>query len=340
VSLSSGFDLVIFDLDGVVYLGTDPVPGATDAIRALAASGPSVAYATNNASRGAAEVARLLTALGLPATPEQVITSAGAAADLLADELAPDSPVLVVGAPALADELTRVGLTPVTEAEARPVAVVQGYGPQVGWAALAEACVAIRAGARWVATNTDATMPSPRGPLPGNGSLVAVLRTALGREPDTVVGKPHPELFTLATRRFGARHPLIVGDRLDTDIAGAVRARMPSLLVLTGVTRPADLLRAPATERPTYVATDLRALSTQESAVRVPAWPDGATVGGWRVTLDDDHIGLSGQGGPDDAIRALASAAWHTPQWTQIRPDGAAPEHVVRALGLTAASAA
>jgi hypothetical protein len=115
---------------------------------------------------------------------------------------------------------------------------------------------------------------------------------------------------------------------------------MPSLLVLTGVTRPADLLRAAATQRPTYVASDLRALSIQDSAVRVPAWPEGETLGGWRVTLDDVHIGLSGSGEPDDAVRALAAAAWHAPQWTQIRPEGAAAEQVARALGLTSASAA
>jgi HAD superfamily hydrolase (TIGR01450 family) len=330
VTLADAFDLIIFDLDGVVYLGTDPVPGAPQAIREL---GPRVAYATNNASRSAAEVARLLGVLGLPATAEQVITSAGAAADLLATQLPAGSPVLVVGSRALEQELQRVGLTPVAEAEARPVVVVQGYGPQVGWALLAEACVAIRAGARWVATNTDVTMPSPRGPLPGNGSLVAALRTALGgREPDTVVGKPHPELFTLATRRFGATRPLIVGDRLDTDIAGAVNAGMPSLLVLTGVARPADVLRAQPGQRPTYVATDLSGLSTVD--VPVPAYGDGVAVGGWQADTDGVHIGLSGVGSRDDALRALACAAWHSPQWTDVRPDGDAATRVVAELGL------
>lgn len=333
MSLVDQYDLLIFDLDGVVYLGTDPVPGAPEAIRGLGAT--PVVYATNNASRSAAEVARLLRALGLPAEADAVVTLARAAAELLAGELAAQSPVLICGAPALTDEIRAVGLAPVAEAEARPLAVVQGYGPAVGWPELAEACVAIRAGARWVATNTDATLPSPRGPLPGNGSLVAVLRTALGgREPDRVVGKPHPELFAVATRRYGAHRPLVIGDRLDTDIAGAVNAGMDSLLVLTGVTKPADLLRADPPERPTYVATDLSGLSTDDSSLTVPAPNDHAVAGGWRADRDGVHIGLSGEGTVDDALRALAAAAWQSPQWTDLVPSGAAAERVLHELGL------
>ena len=145
-------------------------------------------------------------------------------------------------------------------ADDKPAAVVQGYGPDVGWPELAEACVAVRAGALWVATNADRTLPSPRGPLPGNGSLVAALATALQRQPDEVVGKPAPALFQRAAERTGARHPLVVGDRLDTDIEGAHRAGMDSLLVLTGVTQPADLAEVPPDRRPTYVGKDLTAL--------------------------------------------------------------------------------
>jgi HAD superfamily hydrolase (TIGR01450 family) len=333
VRLADAYDLLIFDLDGVVYLGTDPVPGATAAIRGL--DHTPVVYATNNASRSAAEVARLLRALGLPAEANLVVTSARAAAELLATQLAPGSPVLVVGAPALADEVRAVGLDPVAEAEARPVAVVQGYGPQVGWTLLAEACVAIRAGARWVATNTDATLPSSRGPLPGNGSLVAALRTALGgREPDAVVGKPHPELFEVAVRRAGAKRPLVVGDRLDTDIAGAANAGLPGLLVLTGVARPVDVLRAIPGQRPTYVSTDLSGLSTEDDAARVPEYRDAAAAGGWRAVTDGVHIGLSGHGERDDAVRVLAAAAWHRPEWTDVVPDGDEAARTIRELGL------
>jgi len=259
-ALVDGYDLVIFDLDGVVYLGTQPVPGAVDAVNRLRQRGTALVYATNNAARRPEEVATALTGLGIPATSDEVLTSPQAAAALLADRLPPGAPVLVVGTEALAAEIEDAGLRPVASADDKPAAVVQGYGPDVGWPELAEACVAVRAGALWVATNADRTLPSPRGPLPGNGSLVAALATALQRQPDEVVGKPAPALFQRAAERTGARHPLVVGDRLDTDIEGAHRAGMDSLLVLTGVTQPADLAEVPPDRRPTYVGKDLTAL--------------------------------------------------------------------------------
>ena len=180
---------------------------------------------------------------------------------------------------------------------------MQGYGPQVGWADPAEACVAIRAGAWWVATNTDATMPSPRGPLPGNGSMVAALSTALdGRSPDLVVGKPEPTLFHVAAQGRGARRTLVVGDRLDTDIAGARRAGMDGLLVLTGVTTPADVLRAEPHERPTHLAANLTSLSIPDDRVRVPGVahrrrggrPWRATCRTGRLSLAMSHTGAAG----------------------------------------------
>jgi len=244
----------------VIYLGTQPVPGAADAVRRLRERGMPVAFVTNNASRRADDVARLLADVGVPADPSEVTTSAQAAAAVLARRCVPDAAVLVVGAPALAEEVAAVGLRPVEQAGDRPAAVVQGYGPAVGWPQLAEASVAVRGGAWWVATNTDRTLPSPRGPLPGNGALVAALSTALGRGPDLVVGKPAPTLLEQAARRHGARRPLMVGDRLDTDIEGAHRAGMDSLLVLTGVSHRDDLAGAPAEQRPTYVGDDLSAL--------------------------------------------------------------------------------
>jgi len=261
-ALVDGYDLVIADLDGVVYLGDRAIPGAVEAFAELRRRGVSVVFATNNASRRAAEVARLLTGLGIPTGETDVLTSAHAAAQAVAARQPAGTPVLVIGADALREEVEAAGLRPVDRADAAPPVVIQGYGPAVGWAELAEASVAIRSGATWVATNTDATLPSPRGPLPGNGALVAALRTALGREPDLVIGKPQPELFHAAARQAGAERPLVVGDRLDTDIAGARRAGMDSLLVLTGVT-DAELLRAaPADRRPTHVAADLSGLFT------------------------------------------------------------------------------
>lgn len=258
--LVSGYDLVLLDLDGVVYVGEEPVPGAVEAIKRLRSDGPRVMYATNNASRTPQQVAAVLTRLGVEAVAEDVVTSAMAAAAALRDRLAPGAAVLVVGAEALAEEIRRAGLQPVERADERPAAVVQGYAPDVGWRQLAEAAVAIRAGAQWVATNTDATLPTPRGPLPGNGSLVAALRTALERDPDLVVGKPQPTIFETAIRLVGAKQALVVGDRLDTDIAGARRAGLDSLLVLTGVTTQEDLANTPDPQRPTFVGADLGAL--------------------------------------------------------------------------------
>jgi glycerol-1-phosphatase len=349
VSLAGRYDLVIFDLDGVVYLGGEAVPGAAQAIASIVDDGIAVAYVTNNASRRAEEVAALLASLGVPAREDEVMTSAQAAAAMLAEQVQPGGPVLVVGAPALAEEIRAVGLTPVTTAGDGPVAVVQGYGPTVGWAELAEACVAVRAGARWVATNTDATLPSPRGPLPGNGSLVAALATALGRPPDTVVGKPSPTLFEVAARRREARRVLVVGDRLDTDIEGAVRAGMDSLLVLTGVSTAADLLRAGPGERPTHVAADTRALSTVETLSRVPSWHADARqarADGWRATQDDGRLILTHEGADGDpadgtdpvgALRALAAAAWAGP-WQGVVADGKEAVGALAALGLAASA--
>jgi glycerol 3-phosphatase-2 len=306
-ALADGYDLVIFDLDGVVYLIDKPIDGAAEAVARLRAEGTAVAFATNNASRRAADVAALLNGMGVTAETGEVLNSAGAAAAVLAGRLPAGAPVLVVGADALRAEVREAGLTVVETAEDKPAAVVQGYGPDVGWRILAEAALAVGAGATWVATNTDRTLPSPRGPLPGNGSLVAVLRTALDREPDLIVGKPQPALFTTAAAQTGATKPLTVGDRLDTDIQGAVGAGMDSLLVLTGVSGPAELLAAPAERRPTYVAADLSGLFRPAGDVRVPATGE---AGGWRVTRDGDRATLDGSGDPVDALRLLCGVTW------------------------------
>ncbi|GID29995.1 HAD-IIA family hydrolase [Paractinoplanes brasiliensis] len=314
--LAGGYDLVVFDLDGVVFLIDKPIAGAPEAVERLHERNTAVAYATNNASRRAAEVAELLTGMGVPARPAEVLTSAGAAAAVLADKLPAGSPVLVVGADALRAEVTEAGLTPVESLDDEPVAVVQGYGPEVGWRVLAEASLAVRAGALWVVTNTDRTLPSPRGPLPGNGSLVAVLRTALDRGPDLVVGKPEPALFTTAAALSHAERPLVVGDRLDTDIQGAVTAGVDSLLVLTGVSGPADLLSAEPGRRPTFVAADLSGLFRPAEDAALPL--RAGEAGGWRVSRDGGSATLDGSGDPVVALRLLCAATW----------DGVAPAAV------------
>ncbi|MFC7532222.1 HAD-IIA family hydrolase [Actinoplanes sp. GCM10030250] len=332
--LASGYDLAVFDLDGVVFLIDKPIPGAAEAVERLRADGTAIAYATNNASRRAADVAALLNGMGVSAAPAEVLTSAGASAALLAERLPAGSPVLVVGADALRDEVRDAGLTPVGSAEDAPVAVLQGYGPEVGWKNLAEAALAVRAGATWFATNTDRTLPSPRGPLPGNGSLVAVLRTALDREPDVVVGKPQPGIFTAAVALSKAERPLGIGDRLDTDIEGLVNAGIDSLLVLTGVSGPADLLAAPPERRPTFVTADLSGLFRPAEDARVPATGDEA--GGWRIVRDGDEATLDGSGDPVDALRLLCRVTWDGVAPSAVRAGSGAAGELLRSWGFQA----
>ena len=229
----------MFDLDGVLYLEGHGVPHAAEGVAGARAAGMAVAYVTNNASRPPALVAERLTGLGIPAEPAEVVTSAQAAARVLAERVPVGATVLVVGTVALADEVRRVGLQPVQAladaGDAGVAAVVQGLSPDTCQRELADAAVAVRSGAVWVAANTDLTLPSVRGPLPGNGAFVAVLRMVTGLEP-LVAGKPDPALHRESVERVDARRPLVVGDRLDTDVLGAVRGGADSLLVLTGVT--------------------------------------------------------------------------------------------------------
>ena len=289
----------------MLYLAGEAVPHAAASVAAAAAAGLRPAYVTNNASRRPPLVAEALRALGIAADDEDVVTSGQAAARWLAERLPAGSAVLVLGTQGLAEELVDSGLTPVRSADEAPTAVVQGLAPDTGWRELAEAAVALRAGALWVAGNADSTYPSPRGPLPGNGALVAALRTATGRTP-VVVGKPEPELHRLTVERVGARRPLVVGDRLDTDVLGAVRVGADSLLVLTGVVERAELLAAPPGCRPTYVADDLRGLLRPQPAV------DGDTThaacGSARAVWDGAALRVKGPG--EDALRALCALAW------------------------------
>jgi glycerol-1-phosphatase len=329
-SLAAEHDLFVFDLDGVVYIGPAAIPGAAEAITRLHDEGRAVAYATNNASRRASAVSEHLAELGVPASDGEVVTSAQVSAAVLAERLPAGAAVLIVGTEDLAAEVADVGLRPVWSADESPAAVIQGYGRMVGWTHLAEGCVAVRAGAWWVATNTDRTLPSARGPLPGNGALVAALASAVDREPDLVVGKPAPALFEQAAKRRGAARPLVIGDRLDTDIEGANRASMESLFVLTGVHRPADLLAAPPHQRPTYVAADLAGLFVPADAVRFDA-----EVAGWHASNEGGELVLRGAGPALDALRALCAAAWRAPGGARtLRADGTEATTALSDLGL------
>lgn len=255
-SLLAGYDGLLLDLDGVVYVGPDAVPHAVDALRD-ADGQVQVGYVTNNASRPAAAVAAHLRELGLELGDDQVVTSAQVAAALVVRHAGRGARVLPVGGPGVPASLEAAGLVVVGSADDDPHAVVQGYGPQVSWTDLAEAVHAVRGGAWWVATNRDLTIPTSRGIAPGNGALVQVVRTAVDVDP-VVAGKPEPVAFTESAAAIGSSSPLVVGDRIDTDIEGAVAAGMDSLLVLTGVHGLADLTGLTARSRPTYVAEDLR----------------------------------------------------------------------------------
>jgi glycerol 3-phosphatase-2 len=307
--LSQRYDVALLDLDGVVYVGPSAVPGAPEALAKAAGTGMRLAFVTNNASRTPAAIAGQLAGFGVPAGTADVITSAQAAATLLASRLAPGAAVLVIGSAALRIAVRERGLRPVSTALDQPAAVVQGYAPGVGYPQLREGGLAVRAGAWFVATNVDATLPSPRGIQPGNGALCQVIAYATG-QPPVVAGKPEPPLHAEAVARTGAQHPLVVGDRLDTDIEGAVRAGAPSLLVLTGVSHPADAVLARPSQRPSYLAADLAGLLEPHPAVTRQEL--AFCCGGWRA--HGGHAGtelrLDGAGDPVDGLRALCAAAW------------------------------
>jgi glycerol-1-phosphatase len=305
--LDTAYDVALLDLDGVVYLGGTPIPGAAEALRKADAAGMRLAYVTNNAFRTPAAIAELLTSFGVPAAKEDVVTSAQAAARLLAEHLQAGAPVLVVGGSGLRMAVRERGLRPVSTAIDKPQAVVQGYAPDISYSLLAEGGLAVAAGALFVASNGDRTLPSRRGRQPGNGSLIQVIATATGRKP-LVAGKPEPPLHRESVLRTGAKNPLVVGDRLDTDIEAAHRVGADSLLVLTGVTGPAEVVLAPPSQRPTYLAEDLAGLLEPHPSITEK---DGAFgCGGWTARLDGDWLELTGDGERIDGLRALCAAAW------------------------------
>ncbi|MDP5228509.1 MULTISPECIES: HAD-IIA family hydrolase [Arthrobacter] len=318
--LVEAFDAILSDLDGVVYAGPSAIPGATEALSALAGRGVGLAYVTNNASRSPEQVAAHLRELGAPATPEQVVTSPQAAARLLAERIPAGSRVLITGSEALADEVRSAGLEPVWSAAEEPVAVVQGFDPGLGWKDLAEASYAVAAGILWVATNTDLSIPQARGIAPGNGTLVAAVRAATGAEP-LVAGKPEVPLFHAAAARLGASHPAVVGDRLDTDILGGNRAGYATILVLTGVNTARDALNALTLERPTHLIADLGAL--------YEPYPETVHDDGvWRVgeasaAVDGNVVTVTAVEDSLDGWRAACAAWWaaHPDEDTATSPE-------------------
>lgn len=305
--LTAAHDVAMLDLDGVVYIGSDPVVHAAEAVESARAAGMRIAFITNNASRPPESVAKRITATGVPAGADDVVTSAQAAAHLLRDTHGEGAQVLVLGARGLEEALKEAGLVPVSDVEAEVSSLVTGYGPDVVWRDIMRAASRVRQGLPWVATNTDLTLPTPYGVAPGHGVLVGMLRSFTGKEP-VVAGKPARPLLDETITRTAAERPLMVGDRLDTDIEGANNAGIPSLLVLTGVTDLAELVAAPAALRPTYISADLRGLLRGHVAPeRVgEEW----VAGGWRARVDSGALKVTGSGFADDWWLVVAAAGW------------------------------
>lgn len=297
-TLQAQHDALLLDLDGTVWEGGRAIPHAVEAINA---SGCKAIYITNNASRAASRVAAMLQDIGLNAAEADVLTSAQAALGLAEDVLEPGDPVLVLGAQPFKDLVRDAGYQVTDSADAAPKAVLHGHNPDTGWAELSEAALAIRAGAVYLASNMDTTLPMERGLMVGNGSMIAAVTSATGVTPRSA-GKPEPAMFHQAAERFGAKSPLGIGDRLDTDLAGGVAAGMPTLHVLTGVSGPLALLQAPPEQHPTYIGEDMRALAADPATLRPGA------QGGFQARMEGDELVVDGGEEASTSVQALRTA--------------------------------
>jgi glycerol 3-phosphatase-2 len=314
-----GVDLLLADLDGVVYTGPTALPYAVESIN-RAQEAIRVGYITNNASRTADSVADHLTELGLRVIGDDVVTSPQAAIVLLEELVPAGSTILVVGGEGLTSVVEAHGFRVTRSAEDAPAAVIQGFHPSVAWTDLAEAAYALKVpadggpGIPWVATNTDWTIPQARGTAPGNGTLVSAVHTAIGRLP-VVAGKPERAIFDAAVERFAASNALVLGDRLDTDILGANRAGIASALVLTGIDGPKQVLAADADSRPGFLLGDLRELFEPYPApVEERDEQTGDRVfrsGAASVRLARNAVTIDTPGDrPIDLLRAGTAAVW------------------------------
>lgn len=301
LSMLERYDALLLDLDGTLMHGTRPIPHAAEAVRTARDRGLKIGFVTNNASRTPEQAVAHLDTVDVEAAPEEIASSPQIAVQLLAEHAPAGSTILVLGADGLMQAVASAGFTPVREDGDEVTAVVQGFSPDLGWAQLAEGGYALRRGIPWIATNTDATLPTERGIAPGNGALVQALVHATGRTP-LVAGKPEPAMFSLAAKALGARRPLAVGDRLDTDIEGGNRAGIDTLLVLTGVDSIETALRAEPVRRPTWILPDLSSLTDPAPEAVV----DGATArcGAASAGLEGEDLVLSGRTGTPQALTA------------------------------------
>jgi len=258
------YDGLIVDLDGVVWLGGDPIEGAADAIARVRAHGARALFLTNDPQSSREELAARLAEIGIPATADDVLTSAAATARFLASQShLRGRRVLVAGSEALHEEIESAGFELVSPDEARRAEiVVLGGHDAFDFAELRATTIAIANGAELFATGRDAVVPTPDGPSPATGAILAAVETATGVRA-TVVGKPEPFVFEIALESLqGCERIAVVGDNLASDVAGAKRAGLDAILVLTGTATQADLERAPI--RPDLVLSSLGELGRIE----------------------------------------------------------------------------
>jgi 4-nitrophenyl phosphatase len=267
--LDTTLRLIIFDLDGVMYRGRQPVPGAAELVASLRAAGLLIRFATNNSMTARSGYVPRLVEMGVPTEVDEIVTSTSATVDHLRAHLPDVRRVMAVGAPGMLDELRAARFDAVAAADAvgpsydgGPLdgqydAVVAGLDPSFDFRRLAAATTAIRSGARFVATNADIRYPTPTGFLPGAGSIVAAVQAASGVEP-LVIGKPEPGIFTAILERAGIRpeHAVAIGDNPDADMVAAHRAGMRSILVLTGVADGRLAATLDGERRPDHIAED------------------------------------------------------------------------------------
>ena len=306
------FETLLLDLDGVIYEGGRTIVDAIESITALKAKGVQVGYVTNNASRTSEAIAKQLRDFGLELNAEDVITSAQAGALLLKNLVPHGSKVLVVGGEGLRSNVLLAGFKIVDSSKDSPVAVIQGFDPSVGWQHLAEASYAIQNGAKWVATNQDWTIPREEGLAPGNGTLVSAVHTAVGQLP-IVAGKPEKAIFETALAQFGTSRAVYIGDRLDTDVLGANRAKIGSALVMTGVTTRKELLAAKPDSRPGYILETLKdLLGSYQAPVKTKR---GYKLGSTEVELLGQKV-LVSYGDPKsfEALKCACLTIWDSAQ--------------------------
>ena len=253
--LAERYDCILFDLDGVLYRGEDAVPSAPPTLAELRRRGVAPVFLTNNSSRTALQVAEKLGGIGIEAEPGEIVTSALATAELLAER--GGGHAFVIGQDGVREALTDAGIAILDGEPEEADLVVVGYDGAATYGSLKRASLLVQRGARLVATNADGSYPAADGLWPGAGALLAVITTTTGAEPE-IVGKPFAPLFEAGRRRGGGGRPLVVGDRLDTDIEGAARLGWDSMLVLTGVSGREDVERLGIA--PTVIAEDVSAL--------------------------------------------------------------------------------